>query len=156
MFTWYAAGVIAAISIAWLAALLQKTGNAPIGLFSLGVGAAIGAILAGIAAILRIAGLRPLLIGTLLLSIVAIVAEHAWLYHDFRRQWQEERERSATVAMFRPETPASAREYFARQLTARNTALWAADAVLVVAAAIATVLVAQCIRQPMPTFVPDP
>ena len=30
-----------------------------------------------------------LTIGTLLVAILAVLAEHAWLYRDFRGQWQE-------------------------------------------------------------------
>ena len=101
--------------IAWLAALVHASGHAPIGLVSLAVGIGLGAILDRIAAAQRVAGRRRLIIGTILLAIVTVLAEHTWLYLDFRRQWHESREKSPQVAMFRPESPWSPREYFAHR-----------------------------------------
>ena len=81
---------------------------------------------------------KRLIIGTLLLATLTVVAEHAWLYRDFRRQWQEARTKSATVAMFRPETPPGPGEYFALEF---NGPLWTVDAVLIAGAAVVVVLV---------------
>ncbi len=93
MLIWYGAGAVAAMVIAWLAALVHASGHAPVGLISLVVGAALGAILAKIAASQRIAGRKRLILGTVMLAILAVLAEHAWLYLDFRRQCTR-RERS--------------------------------------------------------------
>src|SRR4051794_21622591 len=101
MLIWYGAGAVAAIVIAWLSSLIHASGHAPVGLVSLGVGISLGAALSGIAARQRVAGFRRLLVGAAILAILTVVAEHIWLYVDFRRQWQAERARSAAVAMFR-------------------------------------------------------
>src|SRR5688572_11783175 len=83
----YLAGLIAAVVIAWLAALAHRSGHAPIGLVSVGVGIALGAILAILAATQRVAGKRWPIVGALVLAFVAVIAQHAWLYIDFRREW---------------------------------------------------------------------
>jgi len=74
-----------------------------------------------------------------LLAIVTVLAQHAWLYHSFRQQWHEARAKSPEVALFRAEAPWSPREYFARELTPYRAALWCLDAALItVTAAVAT------------------
>jgi hypothetical protein len=146
MLLWYAAGLIAAVAIAWLAAVLHLSGHAPIGILSLGTGIVLGMVLSAIAAARhrpqggRAVGRRRLVVGTAILALVTVVAEHAWLYRDFRRQWHEARATSAEVAMFRPEEPWSVGEYFRRELTPRRAALWCLDAALITAAAVGTVL----------------
>jgi hypothetical protein len=143
MLLWYAAGVIAAIVIAWVGALVHASGYAPIGLISLGVGVALGAAVGILAAVQRVACRKRMIVGTLLVALVAVLAEHAWLYHDFRRQWHEAREKSPQVAMFRAASPWSPREYFERELTPQRATLWIADAVLIATGAVATVLLIQ-------------
>src|SRR5438045_201190 len=101
MLIWYAAGVVAAILVAWIAAVIHASGHAPLGLVSLGIGIAFGLILAALAATQRVAGVRRLILGTILLAILTVLAEHAWLYLDFRRQWQEARAKSPPVALLR-------------------------------------------------------
>jgi hypothetical protein len=149
---WYAAGLVVAVAIAWLAAVLHISGHAPIGLFSVGVGVVLGAMLSAIAASGhrpkggRLAG-RRLLIGTIFLALFTVLAEHAWLYHDFRRQWHEARATSAEVAMFRSEAPWSPSEYFRRELTPQRAALWCLDAALIITAAVAIMLILERKRQ---------
>jgi hypothetical protein len=140
MVTWYLTSAGAAFAIAWLAAILHLSGHAPIGLVSLGVGAALGAALSGIAAALRVAGRTPGVLSVAVLALVTILAQHAWLYIDFRRQWHEARANSAQIAMFRPESPWSPAEYLARELTPGRASLWALDAVLIMAAALGVVI----------------
>ena len=137
----YVAGAVAAIAIGWLAAKLHVAGFAPIGLLSLGIGIALGAALCSMAASQRLASRRQCVVGALVMAIVTVLAEHAWLYQDFRRQWHEARAESAAVALFRPETPWSPAEYFARELTPGRAALWVLDAVLITAAAVGVVIV---------------
>jgi hypothetical protein len=79
---------------------------------------------------LRIAGVRLLLATTVFFAVLTIVAEHAWLYLDFRGQWKQSRTTSPAVAMFRPEEPLTPREYFARDW---NPRLWISDAVIITA-----------------------
>jgi hypothetical protein len=151
MVTSYIMSAGAALAIAWLAAMLHLSGHAPLGLISLGVGAAVGAVLTAIAAMGygpksgRVAGRAPSRLTTVIFAIVTVLAQHAWLYLYFRRQWHEARANSAHIAMFRPESPWSPTEYLTRELTAQQAnpgyiiALWALDAALIVAAAVAIV-----------------
>jgi hypothetical protein len=149
MLIWYGAGAVAAVAIAWLAALVHASGHAPIGVVSLVVGIALGTTLVKIAASSRVAkSRRHLIVGTILLAIVAVLAEHTWLYLDFRRQWQEAREKSPQVAIFRPESPWAPREFFANEATPQRTAFWCIDAVLIIAGAVGTVAVGS--RKPGP------
>jgi hypothetical protein len=170
LFMWYFGGMLAAVAIGWFAARLHAAGIAPVGLMSLLIGAMLGAALAALAAsqltasdpaasqlaasraprlgVVVLAGSCPLVIGTILLALVTILAEHAWLYRDFRRQWQDARAESAEVALFRPEQPWSPHEYFAWELSSGRAALWALDAVLVIAAAVTVVIVVVRRRPP--------
>jgi ABC-type uncharacterized transport system permease subunit len=143
MLIWYITSAGAALAIAWLAAMLHLSGHAPLGFISLGVGAALGVALSAIAATLRVAGQRQLILSTVLFAIIAVLAQHAWLYLDFRRQWHEARAASPEVAMFRPESPWSPAEYLARELTPGRAGLWALDAAFIVAAAVAVVIMWQ-------------
>jgi ABC-type uncharacterized transport system permease subunit len=144
---WYAVGLIAAIAVGWLAAVVHGAGHAPIGILSLAVGIALGIILCRIAATLRVAGSPRLVVGAILLALVTVLAQHAWLYHSFRQQWHKARTESAEVAMFRPETPWSPSEYFSRELTPQRAALWCVDAALITAAAVGTVVLLDRKRQ---------
>jgi ABC-type uncharacterized transport system permease subunit len=141
---WFLAGTIAAVAVGWIAAQIHLSGRAPLGLTSLAVGVTLGAALAYLAATLRVAGRTSLLLGTFLLAIVLIAAEHAWLYRDFCGQWREDREKSAAVAMFRDENPPSPQVYFSREF---NGPLWAFDAVVIVGAAIGVVFLWQHSRR---------
>jgi hypothetical protein len=151
MLSWYITSAGAALAVAWLAAMLHLSGYAPVGLISLGVGAALGAALTAIAATGhrpkggRVTGRTPSRLTTVIFAIVTVLAQHAWLYLYFRRQWHEARANSAHIAMFRPESPWSPTEYLTRELTTQQAnpgyiiALWAIDAALIVAAAVAIV-----------------
>lgn len=140
MLSWYITSAGAALAIACLAAMLHLSGYAPVGLISLGVGAALGAALSAIVAMLRIAGRAPGILTTIVYALVTVLAQHAWLYIEFRRQWHEARANSAQLAMFRPESPWSPAQYLAHELTPARAALWALDATLIVAAAVAVVV----------------
>lgn len=146
LLTWYwlLAGTIAAIAVGWLAAQINLSPRAPLGLTSLAIGSLLGAALAYLAATLRVAGRSTLLLGTIFIAIVLIAAEHAWLYRDFRGQWREAREKSAAVAMFRDENPPSPQVYFSREF---NGPLWTFDALAIVGAAATVVFVWQRNRQ---------
>lgn len=141
MLIWYGAGAVAAIVIAWLAALVHASGHAPIGLVSLAVGIALGASLAKLAAIQRVTCKKRLIVGTIVLATLAILAEHTWLYLDFRRQWQEAREKSPQVAIFRPESPWSPREFLENEATPQLITVWFVDAVIIIFSAATTIAV---------------
>ena len=138
---WYAAGLVAAVAVAWVATLIYRSGHAPVGIVSLGVGVTLGMILSKLAAATHV-NCRPRpMVGTVAIALIAVVAQHVWLYRDFRRQWHESRVKSAQVAMFRPESPWSPVEYFGRELTPEQAALWCTDAALISAGAVGTVFI---------------
>jgi hypothetical protein len=132
-------GCSVAVVIAWIGALIHRSGYAPVGIVSIGVGIALGAALAAIAAAMHACGSKRLFVATFALALVTAAAQHAWLYADFRREWREARERSPQVAMFRSETPWSVGEYFAREATPQRVAIWVADTVLIAGSTLATV-----------------
>jgi hypothetical protein len=146
MLTWYLTSAGAALAIAWLAATMHLSGHAPLGLISLGVGAVLGAALCAVNATVRrlqvgrVDGRQPYILSTIIFAIVTVLAQHAWLYIGFRRQWHEARAKSAEIALFRPESPWPPAEYLARELSTQRAALWALDAALIVAGALAVVI----------------
>jgi hypothetical protein len=133
---WFLAGVFAAVAVGWLAARIHASGHAPVGVVSLAVGIVLGVVLIRLAAMLCIAGTNRLLLSAGFIAIVAVLSEHAWLYHDFRGQWGESRVKSAAVAMFRAESPPTPREYFEHEW---QPVLWLTDAGLIVAATVGAV-----------------
>jgi hypothetical protein len=134
---WLASGVIAACVVSWIAAQIHLSGHAPVGLVSAGAGVLVGFALAWLAGAAGIHCKWRLVIGTLLISALTIAAEHAWLYHDFRRQWMEAREKSTTIAMFRSESPPGPDVYFAHEW---NPALWIADGAIITVSSLGTVI----------------
>jgi hypothetical protein len=130
-----------AIGLGGIAAALTLAGFARVGILPAVVGSALGAALIGLAAATRVTCGKRLMIGAFMLAIVAALAEHAWLYFDFRREWHRGRAESPQIAMFRPESPWSPADYFRHQATPQNLTLWCADAAIVVAAAVGTVAV---------------
>jgi hypothetical protein len=126
---WLLTGSLAAIAVGWVAAQIHASGHAPVGLVSVGVGAVLGIALRYLANNFGIRCKVRLAIGAAVIAAICVIAEHAWLYRDFRGQWQSARETNAAVAMFRAETPPTAGEYFAREW---NAVLWITDAALIV------------------------
>jgi hypothetical protein len=135
------AGAVAAVVIGYFAARLNLWGIAPVGLLSTAVGCLLGFTLAGLAAVNDITCRTRLILGTFVLALVTVLAEHAWLYRDFRRQWHEARANSAEVALFRPEEPWPPAEYFAREASDGRWAFWILDAGFLILAASATMIV---------------
>jgi ABC-type uncharacterized transport system permease subunit len=136
MGAWFAAGIAVALAYAWVAAKLHAAFVAPIGSLSIGFGLVLGATLGAFAALLNVRPQRNLIVGAVLLTFVAIIAQHAWLYVEFRREWHKARATSPEIAMFRPESPWSPAEYFGRELKAGRAPVWCTDAVLIAAPAI--------------------
>ncbi len=137
------AGVVAAVAIVGLAAVPQMAGWAPFGLIAIAAGVALGVALHRLAVIGRLHERGKLILVAVVLSLVAVAAEHVSLYLGFRQQWHEAREVSSQIALFRPEEPWSPAEYFAKEFSPRSVALWATDATLLTTAAVATVWLLQ-------------
>ena len=155
MLIWYVAGTVAAIVIAWLAALVHASGHAPIVLVPLVFGIALGATLTKLAAARRVTGRARLVIGAILLAHIAILAEHAWLYLDFRQQWHEAREKSPQVAIFRPEQAWSPRDFFINEATPERVVVWCVDGMFIIFSTTATVAILSKNATPL-SPVPNP
>ena len=137
---WYLGGIVAGAAIGWFAAKCHQSGIAPVGLVSLGVGLALGFVLAKLAASTGITCRKRLAVGAVVFALVAVFVEHTWLYRDFRRQWDDARAMNPQVALFRPAEPWSPAEYFRRETSSGQIALWCVDAALIVAGAVSVVL----------------
>jgi hypothetical protein len=156
MARFYTFAGVAAIAIAWAAAMIHRSGHAPLGLVSLGVGIALGAALRSIAATLRVAGQRPLMVTTLVLALLTVITQHAWLYAHFRREWQAGRENSPQIKLFRDESPWSPWQYIAHEATPQRIALWCVDAALITTSACGTVWLTRRRAQPGSAIRPTP
>jgi hypothetical protein len=132
-------GGVAAVALGWIAAKLNIAGFAPVGLLPVAIGIALGAVVHWLARAAGATRTKWLILTSVVLAILTVLAEHAWLYRDFCRQWRESRASHAQVAMFRSEAPWSPLEYFANEATPSRVALWCVDAALVVAGSVATV-----------------
>jgi hypothetical protein len=137
--SWYVLGTLAAVGVGGLAAAFNLADIAPVGILSICIGITLGASLIGLAAVVRVIGGKRLILGAIVLAIVAVLAEHAWLYLEFRREWHQGRAESPHIAMFRPEIPWSPAQYFAHEASANHVALWCVDAALLTAATAGTV-----------------
>jgi hypothetical protein len=134
MLIWYGCGAVVAIAIAWVAAVLQASVRAPFGTISIGVGLLLAILLSTLAMLAKLPTGRSLIIGTFVLAAVTVLAQHAWLYIDYRRQWQEALAKAPKFSEFPAKVP-SPIEYFSRELTFTQGALWCVDAALIIGAA---------------------
>jgi hypothetical protein len=142
----------AAIAIGWLAARIHASGYAPLGLTSFGVGAFLGIVVGMMASSRKVSNARTIVSGTVLAAVITVVAEHAWLYRDYCRQWQEERTRSVAAATFPDAKPLTISEWFKHEW---SPLLWLTDAALITITAAATAVSASKYRIVKPTS-PDP
>jgi hypothetical protein len=137
------AGIVAAVALGWFAARLNVAGFSPVGLLPLAIGVVLGVIEFRLGTASGVSWDKQLIRATIGLAILAVLAEHAWLYHDFCRQWREARAREPQIALHRPDAPWSPAEYVTREATPGHIAFWCADAALVVAGAVGTVVLLQ-------------
>jgi hypothetical protein len=138
---WYLSSAVVAAAVGWLAARIHLSGWTPLGLLSLAVGIGLGFSISKLATATGICCRKRLVVGALLFAAIAVFAEHAWLYRDFRRQWNEARASEPQVAMFRREEPWSPTEYLRHEIAAGRVALWCMDAALIATGTLGTVLV---------------
>jgi hypothetical protein len=133
---WLAAGFVASICLAWIAAKIHATVAPPVGSVSLGVGLILGLTLGSLAIMAKVPPRRALIVGAVLLSFVVVIAQHAWLYIEFRRLWRQARAKSPEIAMFRAEEPWSPVAYFGREVEAGRAGVWCLDGALIVGTAV--------------------
>jgi hypothetical protein len=131
MLRWFVTGVIVAIGSAWVAAALHASVRAPVGSVSIGFGLVLGLLFSALATLAGVRISRSLLWGAVALAIVAVLAQHAWLYLDFRRQWQDAMAAAPRFAELSPKPP-SPITYFGHELTVVRGVLWCIDATLVI------------------------
>jgi hypothetical protein len=130
-----------AVAAGWIVARLNVAGIAPVGILPLVVGATVGSAAFWLFAqggVLSRAGLAT---AAVVVAILTVMAEHAWLYQDFCRQWREARSSQARMAMFRPEEPWSVREYVRREASPGRVAFWCVDGTILVLGAVGAALV---------------
>jgi hypothetical protein len=140
---WFFLGAFAALCIGWLSAQIHASGHAPVGLTSFGIGAWLGVASGAIAASKRIGRAKSIVIGTVVFALITIMSEHAWLYRDYCRQWQEERTRSVAAATFPNAAPPTISEWLKHEW---NPLLWLTDAVVITITAAATAVSASRYR----------
>jgi hypothetical protein len=146
MFIWYAAGLFISLLLAWVAAILHASVRAPVGSISVGAGLLLAVMLSTLAMVLKLRPSRALIVGTIVLASAAVLAQHAWLYADYRRQWQAALSKAPRFAELQPVVP-SPFEYFAHELTPARGALWCVDAVLIIGSAVGAMSVLESKRR---------
>jgi hypothetical protein len=137
MLRWYAAGLLVSLAVAWVAAVIQATVRAPVGSISVGIGLLLGVLLSTLAGLTSAQRVRSLVVGTAILAVVVVLAQHAWLYLDYRRQWHDALAKAPRFSDLPVKVP-SVVEYFSRELTFAHGVLWFVDAGLIIAAAVGT------------------
>jgi hypothetical protein len=142
---WFIGGAAAAAGIAWVAATLNWVAATlkfhrltPLGILSIGIGIALALALCALAKWLGLRSRKALLNGAIVLALITVFAEHAWLYNQFRQGWRTSRAENAQIAMFRPKEPWSPGEYLAREIKAGSLPYWCLDAGLIVIATLVT------------------
>jgi hypothetical protein len=137
---WLAAGLALAIALAWLSIRLQVAGFAPVGLFSILLGAALGGGLVLLLRWLAIGHRKSILAGTIVLAIATSLGQFWFAYRDHVAQSAATLRNNPKAALFRGEDEAGFFPSFAKWLSAKaahraNVAWWTADAVAVAVAA---------------------
>jgi hypothetical protein len=133
-------GVAAAVALGWIAARFNVAGFAPVALLPIAIGIVLGIVVVRLGIASGVACRKRLILAAIAVAILAVLAEHAWLYRDFCRQWREARAREPQIALHRPDSPWSPVEYVTREATPGRIAFWCADAALVVAGAVGSVV----------------
>jgi hypothetical protein len=152
---WLAGSLVAACGWAWAATRLQAS-FAPVLLFPLLVGAAVGATTVGLARLCRINALPTLAAGAMLCGMAAVVGQHYLAYLEYRRAHESARGADPRLALVESQGQSVAPAGFLSFLEAQARrgrkfsvnqsagsspaggavwALWALDGALVVAAA---------------------
>jgi hypothetical protein len=131
----------AGAAIGIMAARFQLAGFAPLGLLPLAAGITLGYLVSKLATATGEIGARRLVARAAFFAFVAVLVEHTWLYHDFRRQWQDARTANPQVALFRPAEPWTPAEYLRHEVASGSVKLWCVDAALIVAGALSVVFV---------------
>jgi hypothetical protein len=131
---WLVPAIVVAIAVARVSVWIQPH-YSPLVLFPLLIGAALGALLCGLVQIANVRDLRLVLAGTVVVVLLAVVAEHTFFFLDRR----SEHLRKALEAGIPEEviTTATFTEYMRQQaeLDSMKVPLWIGNAVLMVGAA---------------------
>jgi 4-amino-4-deoxy-L-arabinose transferase-like glycosyltransferase len=131
---WLVPAIVVAVAVARVSVWIQPH-FAPLGLFPLLIGAALGALLCGLIQIANLRSLRLSVVGAVIVVLLAAAAEHAFFYLDRR----SEHLRKASEAGIPDDVLSTATfpEYLRRQaeLDDMKVPLWFGNAVLMVGAA---------------------
>ena len=131
---WLLPAVVVAVAVARVSVWIQPHFS-PLVLFPLLIGAALGALLCGLAQIANLRDLRLALAGTALVVVVAAAAEHAFFYLD-RRSEHLRKALEAGIPVEVLSRPTFA-QYMRQQaeFDDKNLPLWIVNAVLMAGAA---------------------
>jgi hypothetical protein len=137
--TWLVPAGVVALAVARVSVWVQPH-FAPVVLFPLLVGAALGAILCGLLQVARMGDARLAVAGTVLVALLAAAAEHAFFYLDYRVA-HARKARGAGIAE-EDLSPAEFPEYMRAQAatTRMQVPLWIGNAAAMVVAATGVVI----------------
>jgi hypothetical protein len=137
--TWLVPAGVVALAVARVSVWVQPH-FAPVVLFPLLVGAALGALLCGLLQVARLSDARLAVVGTVLVALAAGAAEHGFFYLDYRVA-HAKKARGAGIAE-EDLTPADFPAYMRAQAAAdrRQVALWIGNAAAMVVAATGVVI----------------
>lgn len=146
--SFFVSGLLAAAGVGMLAATISSTGWAPVGIFSLGMGIIVGLAAIALARGFQVTCSKRLAAAALTMSLVAVAAQHLWLYRDYCSQWHAVREREPLLALFRTESaPMSFGEYLAADASPGYVTFWAVNLMLVAAGATGASLLGRELRE---------
>lgn len=129
-----------AVLVGIASASVQAAGVAPIGIASCVTGAALGAALLAIATLCDWPTMKISIGLVIVATLLLVVAEHGWLYRDYRQQWERVRLENPGLAMFQAETnPLPIHHYLWREASPAKAAFWLLDALLIAATAVGIV-----------------
>jgi hypothetical protein len=135
---WFAPALVVGLAVARVSVWVQPH-FAPMILYPLLIGAALGAILCGLAQLAKLGVARLAIAGTIVVALLAAVAEHGFFYLDFVARESIERSRRMLEAGVPDEglSSVSFAEYMRWQgsLDRRQILLWIGNAALMAAAA---------------------
>lgn len=140
MLIWYGAGLFVSLLVAWLAAVLQASVRIPVGIIPIGIGILLAVSLTSLAMLTNVRQDRSFILGSLVLAAITVLAQHAWLYIDYRRQWHEALAKAPSFSGFPAKVPTPI-EYFSQELTFARGVLWCIDGALIIGFTIGTIWV---------------
>ena len=137
---WLGMIAVAGIAVGFASAAMQRSGTSPLVIFSLLLGAALGAAAVGAALLFAVASRPLLIVGTLLGSLVLVSSQHLALYRAYVEGWELKRTEQPELTLFRDAPPHTFLMYLKQESVGNRPWLWLLDAALVTVAAVGLTL----------------